>query len=440
MATVEATAERSKNRPRFTEKSVAKLVAEADRRKEMSDPGAPGLSLRMGPNGRATWYVLYTVAGAGEDGHRGPQQRFKLGAYPLMPLAEARTKAREELDKADRGIDPRQERQKAIEERRERTFETILERYVELYVKRETKDGRWARKQEELAQKEAEATGEEPREVGRCPAERLLADFVKPKWESRDLDTIGVADVNNLLDEIVLDRGVPIAREVRKHLAGMFSWAAARGLVRVSPLTGLRRKDLRYTGRDRVLSMEELGRIWDAAGDLGYPFGDWYRLLILTGQRRSEIAGLRRDWFDRDSERLFVIPAAEYKTGIEQAVPLSAPAWRLVESLPKWNEGPFLFSTNAGVRPISGFSKARKALDKKMAERAAKKELPPMEHWEVHDIRRSVATNLARIGIPLEHVERVLGHKVGGVAGIYNRHGYLKEKRAALEKWGALWS
>ncbi|MBV1918500.1 MAG: Arm DNA-binding domain-containing protein, partial [Sphingomonadaceae bacterium] len=149
---------------------MAKMVAEADRRKEVSDPGAPGLSLRMGPNGRATWYVLYTVAGAGEDGNRGPQQRLKLGGYPLMPLADARTRAREELDKADRGIDPRQERKKAIEERRERTFETILERYVELYVKRETKDGRFARAQEKLAQNEAEATGKNPREVGRCPA------------------------------------------------------------------------------------------------------------------------------------------------------------------------------------------------------------------------------------------------------------------------------
>ncbi|MBV1917553.1 MAG: site-specific integrase, partial [Sphingomonadaceae bacterium] len=239
---------------------------------------------------------------------------------------------------------------------------------------------------------------------------------------------------------IVLDKGAPIAREVRKHLAGMFSWAAARGLVRVSPLTGLRRKDLRYTTRERFLSMDELGRIWDAAGDLGYPFGDWYRLLVLTGQRRSEIAGLRRDWFDNDSERLFVIPAEQYKTAIEQTVPLSAPAWRLIKTLPKWNEGPFLFSTTSGLRPVSGFSKARIALDKKMLDRAARDELPPIEPWAVHDIRRSVATHMARIGILPEHVERVLGHKVGGVAGIYNRHGYLDEKRAAMEMWGKLWT
>ena len=440
MATIEQTGERAANRARFTDKSVAKLVSEATKRREVGDPGTPGLSLRLGPGSRATWYLFYTVAGAGEDGKRGTQQRFKLGVYPLMPLAEARAKAREGLDKADRGFDPRDERQKQIDEQHARKFEKVLERYVELYVKRETKDGRWAKEQEEIARKEAEVTGKEPRAVGRCPAERLLGEHVEPEWKGRDLETIGVADVNNLLDEIVLDAGVPIAREVRKHLAGMFSWAAGRGIVRVSPLTGLRRKDLKYTSRDRFLSMEELGRVWDAAGEMGYPFGDMYRLLILTGQRRAEIAGLRRDWLDADTQRLYVIPKEHYKTGEEQAIPLSAPAWRIVEALPRWNEGDYLLSGSSGTRPVSGFSKARKALDKKMAKREAKDELLPMMPWEVHDIRRSVATHMIRIGVPPEHVERVLGHKIGGVAGIYNRHSYLDEKRAALEKWGKLWS
>lgn len=98
-----------------------------------------------------------------------------------------------------------------------------------------------------------------------------------------------------------------------------------------------------------------------------------------------------------------------------------------------------MFSTQGGRRPVSGFSKAKIALDKKIAERAEKDDLPPMEPWTLHDIRRSVATHMARLGIPQEHIERVLGHVVAGIAGTYNRYSYLEEKRAALEQWGKFW-
>jgi len=125
--------------------------------------------------------------------------------------------------------------------------------------------------------------------------------------------------------------------------------------------------------------------------------------------------------------------------------PLSAAAWAIVEGLPHWNSGDCVFSTTGGERPISGFSKAKERLDDKIAERDAEAkakglEVPPMERWTVHDIRRSVATHMARIGVAQEHIERVLGHVVAGVAGTYNRYSYLDEKRAALEAWGKLWA
>src|SRR5690606_30527475 len=123
---------------------------------------------------------------------------------------------------------------------------------------------------------------------------------------------------------------------------------------------------------------------------------------------------------------------------VAQVYPLSAPAWAIVEALPHWNAGDCMFSTTGGERAISGFSKAKELLDEKIAERDAKaraegQDVPPMAPWVVHDIRRSVATHLARLGVPQEHVERVLGHAVQGVAGTYNRYSYLDEKRAALE-------
>src|SRR3546814_5026014 len=94
---------------------------------------------------------------------------------------------------------------------------------------------------------------------------------------------------------------------------------------------------------------------------------------------------------------------------------------------------------SSGARPVSGFSKAKQSLDDKIAERGKKQGLAPLADWTVHDVRRSVATHMARLGIPQEHIERVLGHVVQGVAGTYNKYSYLDEKRAALEKWGKLW-
>ncbi|HKX80113.1 MAG TPA: site-specific integrase [Novosphingobium sp.] len=167
-------------------------------------------------------------------------------------------------------------------------------------------------------------------------------------------------------------------------------------------------------------------------------------MLILTGQRRSEIAELERGWIDAE-QRTVEIPSSRYKTKRPHIFPLSAPAWSLVQSLPNWNGGDCMFSTTSGVRPVSGFSKAKSRIDELIEEQAAKAaaegiELAAVPNWTVHDIRRSVATHMARLGVQQEHIERVLGHVVQGVAGTYNRYSYLDEKRAALETWGKLWN
>src|SRR3546814_9042841 len=113
--------------------------------------------------------------------------------------------------------------------------------------------------------------------------------------------------------------------------------------------------------------MDELRRVWDAAGDMGYPFGPMYRLLILTGQRRSEVAELELPWIDVE-HRAVEIPASRYKTKRAHVYPLSAPAWAIIEALPRWNDGDCLISTTSGARPVSGFSKAKQSLDDKRSE------------------------------------------------------------------------
>ena len=433
-------------RERLTEKRLEALAVKSGTRAEIADDIVRELRIRVGKSGKKSWSMLYRVVQP--DGKRGEMKRLSLGAYPKVSLAEARTKARAALEQADDGIDPAAVKVEEVEQRQTRTFEAVLDRFVELYAKPNTKDGRWAKTQEELAKKQAEAgagaddTTEEtakPRKIGRCPAERLLADHVAPKWQGRLIETITRAEAHEMLDEVIEESGASIAREVRKHLTRMFNWAADRGLIAANPLAGMQRPELGYVSRERVLTVEELRQIWKAAADAADPFGDMVRLLILTGQRRSEIAGLERGWIHAE-QRAVEIPAASYKTKRPHVFPLSAPAWALVKALPKWNGGDFMFTTTGGERPFSGFSKAKARLDAKIANNAKKAELEPMEPWTLHDIRRSVATHMARLGVAQEHIERVLGHVVAGVAGTYNRYSYLDEKRAALETWGKLWA
>lgn len=433
-------------RERLTDKRVDKLTAPAGRRVEIADTIVRELRIRVSDKGAKSWSLLYRVAGAGDGETRGPMKRMTLGAYPLVSLEKAREKAREALDAADRGMDPAAQRGEELAQRKVRTFSAVFERFVDLHVKQNTKEGRFAKDRAAAlaAAHEGKAKPKGPNgKLGRVAAERIIADNALPLWRDRLIETITRAEVHDLLDDLVTDKGEALARELRKHLTKMFNWAADRGHLTASPLAGMRRPELGYVARERVLSMEELGRIWDAAGSgesgLGYPFGPMYRLLILTGQRRSEIAELERGWVDAE-HRAVEIPASRYKTKRPHVFPLSAPAWALVEALPHWNGGDCLFTTTSGARPVSGFSKTKARLDELIAEAGAKKGLSPLAPWTVHDIRRSVATHMARLGVQQEHIERVLGHVVQGVAGTYNRYSYLDEKRAALELWGRTWA
>lgn len=435
-------AEHKSGRERLTDKYVSKLTAPPGKRVEIADTIVREMRIRVSDKGAKNWSLLYRVAGAGENQTRGPMKRMTLGPYPLVTLEQAREKARDALDTADRGIDPSAKREEEVAQRKTRAFEVVLDRFVELHVKQNTHDGRVAK--ERAATLEAERAGKivakgPKSKLGRAPAQRLIEDFALPIWRGRLIETITRAEAHDLLDDVVGKRGEPIARELRKHLAKLFNWAADRGHIPANPLAGMRRPELGYVARERVLSMDEMHRVWDAAGQMGYPFGNMIRLLILTGQRRSEIAELERDWIETD-HRAVAIPAARYKTRRTHLFPLPTPAWTIVEALPRWNDGNCMFSTTSGNRPVSGFSKAKLRLDEIIAERGAKDGFAPLPSWTIHDIRRSVSTHMARIGILQEHIERVLGHVIPGMAGVYNKYSYLDEKRAALEKWGKLWA
>lgn len=262
--------------------------------------------------------------------------------------------------------------------------------------------------------------------------ERSLKREVVGRWKGRRLSTITKADVHELLDEIV-DRGSPIAAN---RLLATFrkccSWAVERGLIEKSPCDGVKPPAIGKS-RDRVLSDAELKRVWRACDALGYPFGPMIQLLIVTAQRRDEVSGLTWQELDLDA-KAWTLPRARAKNNVEHVTPLSTAALAIISGLPKIGTEPSFLFTTTGRGPVSGFSKAKTMLDKMLAADGA----GDFPHWTFHDLRRTGATGLARIGVNLPVVERILNHvgaSFSGVAGVYQRHSFDTERRHALDAW-----
>lgn len=211
------------------------------------------------------------------------------------------------------------------------------------------------------------------------------------------------------------------------YLRHLFSWVIGThefGLV-ASPVANLRPRDLigKREARERVLADDELRAVWDAAGVAGYPFGVLIWLLILTGQRVSELAEMA--WSEVDLDKaLWTVPALRMKGNRAHVVPLAPSALSLIKGLPRF-AGPFMFTTTAGVRPVSGFSKAKARIDR----------LSGVANWRLHDLRRTMRTHLS--ALPVQDIVRelVIAHARPGLHKVYDLHAYEVEKRQCLELW-----
>lgn len=201
----------------------------------------------------------------------------------------------------------------------------------------------------------------------------------------------------------------------------MCNWACDRDLLPANPCDRIR-PPVRGVERDRILSDAEIAKLWNASFCLGAPYGQMYRVLFLTGQRRSEVSTIQ--WADL-SGGLWTIPREKVKKDRAHAVPLSATAQAAIRELPQSAPQHFVFSTTDGERPSSNFSKVKRLLDAHAG----------VVGWTIHDIRRTVRSKLAELGVPREVARKVFNHEDGKVDRIYNRHEYLREKQQALELW-----
>jgi integrase len=376
-------------RRRLTDLAVARLKPPTTGRLEVWDASLRGFGLRVTPSGARSWVVAVRKPGA-----RHPA-RIKLGEPPTMALKEARRKAGEIL------TDPAAHFAAAA---RRDTVRAVAEE--------------WLKRDQAKNRRVAEVR-------------RMFAKDVLPALGDRPIAEVRKRDVIALVDAIA-DRGAGVmANRTLAHLKRLFRWAAARDIIEADPAAHVLRPAPEVR-RERVLSADELRAIWDACeGD--YPYGAGIKLLILTLARKSEVFELSTSEVDRE-QRLIRLPAARVKNAEGRTIPLSAPALEVLDALPVMGGGPYALSMD-GRRPYSGPSWAKRRLDARIAELRGQ----PLAPWRLHDLRRSGATGLQRLGVRLEVIEAVLGHISGsrsGVIGIYQRHKFEDEARAALDAWG----
>lgn len=410
-------------------KSTVDAVAKGERDQYLWDDEIPGFGLKVTPKGARVYLLQYRMGGRGS-----PTRRYTIGKHGgVWTPDEARKQAKKLRQMVDTGTDPQQaqiERVKAAAERRRQEqvlgFSAYADRFLEEYGQAEWRPGTYKN------------------------VESIFRSYVKPKLGGLSLLAIARSDVTAMLDSIPREKQA-LRRSAYAYARKLFGWAVSRGDIEKSPMEGMK-PPAAVADRERILRDDELRLIWLASEQVNGLFGRQVRLLTLTGQRRDEVAEMAWPELNRIA-RLWTIPGARTKNGLEHLVPLSDAVMAELDELAgqtdvpeadrKWPRKGFVISAD-GKKPYSGFSKSKRAIDAAMKEIAAKeaaeagREREDWQDWRLHDLRRTLTTGMQRLGIRFEVTEAVLNHSSGakaGVAGVYQRHDWKEEKRAALEAW-----
>ncbi|MBV9829659.1 MAG: site-specific integrase [Alphaproteobacteria bacterium] len=349
---------------------------------------------------------MYRVGAA----ERRRQRRLTIGNARLIDLGVARERARAALRAAKEGSDPAVK----VDPPRRITFREAFDNYMDLHV---------------VPNLRARTAGDK-----RAMFEREVLGT----WGDRPLDSIRRADVVVLIDGLVARGARVVANRVFESIRAFFNWAIARGIVSESPCYGAKRPTTEKP-RERDLNEDEVRLFWRGAGEIGAPFDNLFRLLLLTAQRRDEVRCMR--WREVDlGKASWTIPADRAKNGREHVVALSELALEILRSIearqPKHGPDELIFGSHANPRnAISGLSRAKRRLDAAMTRVAGTSVRP----FVLHDLRRTAVSLMAEMGIPPHVADRVLNHKSGtirGVAAIYQRYEFGSEERDALMRWG----
>lgn len=390
----------------------------SEKRQEVPDGGkggVAGLYVVVQPSGAKSWSYRY------RSPLDGKPKKFTIGTYPTFGLAEARNAADAMRLLVKSGRDPGEEKRaaKARASDRSRDVTALLDAFI-----KEHADAKSA-------------------STAKLMKQQIEAD-IRPYWGRRRIETITRADIRALLKRIT-DRGADVhANRVFSLVRKFLNWCVNDvEVIGVSPAQGMKRP-ADEAARERVLSPDELRWLWKATAEAGN-FGVCVRLLLLTGQRRMEVGGMRRSELDLQAPQpSWTIPGQRTKNGRANLVPLTATAQEALATVKQIAQSDLVFTSDGEV-PSSGWSKSKAALEAVMlakaneeAIEAGREPLEALQRWTLHDLRRTCATGLASLRQPPHIIEAILNHKTGviaGIAAVYNVFEYRDERAAALTAW-----
>jgi integrase len=404
---------------RLTQRTVEVATCPSGRKDALIFDGETrGFGLRITAAGSKIFLAQYQ----GATGKR----RVAIGQFGVLTVEEARKRAKAILGDAAEGRDPFAERQAAA----------AAQRSAEAAAKA-------------LAAEEAFTFGklidawEQARAGDRRASYLAVASAAMRKhfvaWGDRPASSIKTAEAVRMLDGIKATVGATAANRCLSYARAAFGWAEKRQAVATNPLRGIEAPS-REKARDRVLGTEEVGTVWQAAKSLSEPARGFVRVLLLTLQRRDEVASLRWDELS-DDLTTWTLPAERAKNGKAHIIYLSKPVRAILATVPRLRGCPFVFPA-ASRRPVSAFSAMKRGLDTAIEKARAEAGLEPtaLLAWTMHDFRRAGVTALAGMGFPPHVCDRLLNHVTGtisGVAAVYQRAEFLTERKAALDAWGA---
>lgn len=418
-------------RVNLTDKYIGSLPpAPPGQRYAVNDSEAVPLALRVTSNGVKTFFLAKRPAGSDKVAS------VVIGKWPQTTLKAARRAVPGILTTLASGTTPlqvREEKQKEEARKRADSVDFAVDAFV--VHMQEKKLRRW---KEVAATLRRDFLGQIPTNI--CRTEGGRREWVvewrngpQEIWRGEPISKITRAMITGRVKQIKQERGLYAGLHALKAARQLFSWVSdedqfgipANPAARIKTEKALSVKPASLI-RKRVLADDEMVRVWRAAEGLGRPWKELIWLLVLTGQRLNDVARARREEL---SAGLLTIPPERFKSETYHLVPLTTRVQEIIEGLPV--AGPYLLSTTHGERPISGFSKMKAALDEALAKDGG----PPVAHWILHDLRRSMRTGLGKCKINSEIAELVIGHSQKGLVKIYDQYAYLDEKRDAMQVW-----